>query len=67
MPQIAADIGSEIGVWYGMIQPSTSQALLVFALTLFGTVSGQQFPLVQIEGIPITVDSVPATWWTSTE
>ena len=67
MPQIAADIGSEIGAWHRRIQPSTDQALLIFALTLFGTVAGQQFPLVQIEGIPIMVDSVTAAWWTSTE
>jgi hypothetical protein len=67
MPQIAADIGREIGVWFEKINPSTSLAQLDLSLILFGTVAGQQYPLVQIEEIPIMVNNVPASWWTSTE
>jgi hypothetical protein len=67
VPQIATDIGREIGAWFDTINPSTSQALLSIALTLFGTVAGQQYPLVQIQEIPIKVDHVPAAWWTTAE
>jgi hypothetical protein len=67
MPQIATDISREIGHWFKSIQPSSSKALLSFSVTLFGTVEGQKYPLVQIEEIPVIVSNVPASWWTSTE
>ncbi len=67
VPEIAAEIASELATWYAMVQPSTSQALLSIALTLFGTISGQQLPLVQIQEIPIIVSDVSNEWWTSTE
>ena len=67
VPEIAAEIASELAAWYDMTQPSTSQAILSIALTLFGTISGQQLPLVQIQEIPIMVSDVGNEWWASTQ
>lgn len=67
VPQITEDIGHEIGKWFTDLQPSTSAALLSISLTLFGTVAGQQYPLVQIAEVPVRVDGVSASWWTSRE
>jgi hypothetical protein len=60
---VAADIGGEIGQWHQSTQPSASKALLNISLSLFGTLQGQRLPLVQIQQIPILVDSVSQEWW----
>jgi hypothetical protein len=62
---VAAGIGAEIGQWHLSTQPSASGALLNMSLGLFGTVQGQRLPLVQIQQIPILVDSVSQDWWSS--
>lgn len=54
-PQPLADqIAAEVWQWYqhAALQPSTA-ARMSFALTLFGSVDGQQLPLVQINNIPV--------------
>jgi hypothetical protein len=65
VPLLAAGIGAEVGNWHSALQPSASQALLTFGLTLFGTVAGRQLPLVQIQEIPVMVSGVATSWWTS--
>lgn len=63
VPEIAADIAQETATWYKNVQPQTTGAMLTLHLALFGTVRGQQLPLVQINLIPIVVGQQPLTWW----
>jgi hypothetical protein len=60
---IATEIAQETAAWYTGAAPSTAGAVLAFQLVLFGTVRGQQLPLVQIDQIPILVGAQPLTWW----
>ena len=50
---IAAEVAQEIWSWYQRSRPPTTLARMEFAFTLFGTVDGQQLPLVQINKIPV--------------
>lgn len=50
---IADEVAAEIWNWYQTAQPPTAQSRMEFAFTLFGTVDGQQLPLVQINKIPV--------------
>ncbi|HEY2117103.1 MAG TPA: hypothetical protein VGJ51_18535 [Candidatus Angelobacter sp.] len=63
VPAIAAEIAQETATWYKNVQPQTTGAVLTLNLALFGTVRGQQLPLVQINRIPIVVGQQPLTWW----
>lgn len=57
-PQTLANrVAAEIWQWYqhaGL--QTTTQSRMAFALTLFGSVDGQQLPLVQINNIPVIFD-----------
>jgi hypothetical protein len=67
VPGIASEIASETAAWYRGAAPSTAGAVLTLQLTLFGTVQGQQLPLVQINQIPILVGFRPPEWWSGSE
>jgi hypothetical protein len=63
IPAIATEIAQETATWYKAVAPTTTGAVVSLQLTLFGTVRGQQLPLVQIGQIPILVGTQPLTWW----
>jgi hypothetical protein len=63
LPSIAHELAEELAAWQARVAPSTSSALLVFSLTVFGTLKGERLPIVQIARIPIEVSAVPNNWW----
>jgi hypothetical protein len=63
VPSIARELAEQLGVWHMNVQPSSANALLVLSLSVFGTIQGQQLPLVQIARIPIMVANVSDDWW----
>jgi hypothetical protein len=60
---IATRLAQQTAGWYEQIVPSTAGAVVSLRLTLFGTVRGQQLPLVDIGKIPILVGNQPSGWW----
>ncbi|HYK02934.1 MAG TPA: hypothetical protein VE974_14330 [Thermoanaerobaculia bacterium] len=62
---IAANIAREIADWFFANNPSTNGAVLTLGITLFGSVAGQELPIVQIAEIPIEVGDVAPQWWRS--
>ncbi|MEM0650606.1 hypothetical protein AAFL31_02110 [Klebsiella huaxiensis] len=54
---LAEQVAEEIWQWYQHAEfKATTQSRMTFALTLFGSVDGQQLPLVQINNIPVIFD-----------
>ncbi|HFZ8993189.1 TPA: hypothetical protein ACIPUI_000237 [Citrobacter freundii] len=49
----ATDVAKQIEEWYQKNLSQTARAQLEFTLTLFGTIRGQQLPLVKINKIPV--------------
>ncbi|QGU88492.1 hypothetical protein [Erwinia sorbitola] len=50
---LADEVAEEIWQWYLANNPPVLQSQMQFAFTLFGSVNGQQLPLVQINRIPV--------------
>jgi hypothetical protein len=63
IPAVAAEIAQETAAWYNVVAPSTVGAVVSLQLALFGTVRGQQLPLLQIGKIPILVGAQSSSWW----
>ena len=63
VPSIARELAEQLGDWHMRVQPSSANALLVLSLSVFGTIQGEQLPLVQIGRIPIMVADVGDDWW----
>ncbi len=58
---IAASMAGLIESWHQTFAPPSTGALLTLALTLFA--SAQQYPIIEIDQIPIDVSAVDHAWW----
>jgi hypothetical protein len=64
---LAMRLARQIASWYLTGRPSQHGAILDLAVTLFGSVGGDQLPLVQLRSIPIDVSRCSDTWWEESE
>jgi hypothetical protein len=62
-PPIAGRSARAIADWYARTGPSGVGSTLHLAVTLFGTLGGQQLPIIQIDDIPIPVAGLSLAWW----
>jgi hypothetical protein len=65
-PQTAGnDIAASLSDWIDEIAPSSAGGTLMLAFTVFGSIEGQQLPLIQLDTVTIDVSGVTPGWWTA--
>lgn len=62
-PPVAGRSARAIAGWYARTGPSDAGSALHLSVTLFGTLGGQQLPIIQIDDIPIPVAGLSLEWW----
>lgn len=60
---LAQSTAATLAAWHETVRPSTLNANLSLAITVFGTQGGITLPLVQFDQIIIPTGDLPDAWW----
>jgi hypothetical protein len=60
---LAQSTAATLAAWHETVRPSTLNANLSLAITVFGTQGGITLPLVQFDQIIIPTGGLPDAWW----